>query len=208
MYARLRSWFWTGLLVTVPAAVTLWFFWWSWSQVDHFALRFLQGNFYKNVPGAGAVTVLAIVMLIGAMARSWLGSRVVALYEWILMKTPVVSTVFKSMRDMAGMIFDERSDIFREVVLFEYPRRGVWTIGFVAAPSAQEICQRTGDEDSIAVFVATSPNPTSGMLVFVARSACIELEMTAEEAFKLVMSGGLITPEVAAVVAHAKAEEA
>lgn len=195
MFKQLRSWFLAGLLVTVPTILTLWLFWWAWTNVDRFALRFLHGNFYRAVPGAGAVTVLATILLVGALARSWVGSRIVGLHEWAILKLPVLGTVFKSLKDMSGMIFDEHSKNFREVVLFEYPRRGLWTLGFVAAPSAREIRERTESPDSIAVFVATSPNPTSGMIVFVDRTECRTLDMTAEEGFKLIMSGGLIAPE-------------
>ena len=202
MLKQLRSWFFTGLLVTVPTGVTLFLFWWAWTGVDAFALTFLHGNFYKQVPGAGAVTVLVALMLVGALASSWLGSRLVKLHEWLFLKVPAVGTVFKSVKDLSAMVFDEKSTIFREVVLFEYPRKGLWTLGFVAAPSAQEIKEKTASDDSIAIFISTTPNPTSGMLVFVSRAECITLDMSAEDGLMLVMSGGLMTPEKAKALQH------
>ena len=87
--------------------------------------------------------------------------------------------------------------VFREVCLLEYPRAGLWSLGFIAATSAEEIKRCTNSDDSVAVFVATSPNPTSGILVFVPRAEVIILDMTPEEGFKLVMSGGLVAPPVA-----------
>ena len=202
MLKQLRSWFFTGLLVTVPTGLTIWLFWWAWTAVDAFALTFLHGNFYKQVPGAGAVTVLAALMLVGASASSWLGSRLVKLNEWFFLKVPAVGTVFKTIKDLSGMVLDEKSTIFREVVLFEYPRKGLWTLGFVAAPSAKEIKEKTASDDSIAIFVSTTPNPTSGVLVFVSRADCITLDMSAEDGLMLVMSGGLMTPEKALALQH------
>ena len=202
MLKQLRRWFFTGLLVTVPTGLTIWLFWWAWTAVDTFAKTFLHGNFYERVPGAGAVTVLVALMLVGASATSWLGSRLVNLNEWLFLKVPAVGTVFKTIKDMSAMVLDEKSTIFREVVLFEYPRKGLWTLGFVAAPSANEIKEKTSSDDSIAIFVSTTPNPTSGVLVFVSRADCITLDMTAEDGLMLVMSGGLMTPEKAQALQH------
>lgn len=209
--ALVRAWFLTGLLVTVPTLATVWLFWWAWSSVDRVALRFVSGPVYRAVPGLGALTVLLAVVVVGALARSWVGSRVVALHEWLLLKVPFMGSVFKAFRDLSGLVLDDASGVFRTVVLFEYPRTGCWTLGFVAAPAVAEIRRVTGADDCLAVYVATAPNPTSGMVVFVPRSSCTELAMTPEDAFKLIMSGGVINPDAVgaghAEVAAARSSE-
>ena len=196
VFGRLRSWFFTGLLVTAPVLLTVYITWWAIQLIDGQVAGLLPGFDqlrFANVPGVGLVIGVLLITLIGAIAAGFLGRWIIRLGESILNRMPVVRTIYGASKQILETVISTQSDAFREVVLVEYPRRDLWVIGFVTGGTKGEVARRV-DIDMVNVFVPTTPNPTSGFLLFCPRDEVIFMEMSVEDAVKLVVSGGIVTP--------------
>ena len=147
----------------------------------------------RNVPGVGIVIALILVTTVGALFANVAGRFLVRFGEGLVARVPVVRTVYGVLKQIFDAVLAQSANAFREVVLIEYPRRGIWVIGFVTSPTRGEVQRVTADE-MVNVFLPTTPNPTSGFLLFVPRKDCIPLDMTVEEGVKLVISGGIVSP--------------
>jgi len=197
--ARLRNYFFAGLLVTAPITITLWIAW----KVVVFFDTWLQGllppsynpNLYLpfSVPGIGLLVFVLVLTGIGALAAGLIGRSIVNVGERLLARMPVIRGVYGALKQIFETVLAKQSGAFRQVVLFEYPRRGVWCMGFVSGRTEGEIQNLTEDE-VLNVFLPTTPNPTSGFLLFVPRQDLVFLTMTVEEGVKMVVSGGIVTP--------------
>lgn len=194
---RLRGYFLAGILVTGPILLTLYLTWLLIDTIDG-AVRWLLPDRYNpatyiHVPGLGLVIGLAALTLIGAATANYVGRVLLRLSERVLARMPVVRGIYSAMKQIFETVLAKQSNTFREVVLVEYPRRGMWTIAFVTSRTEGEVRDLTGP-DPVSVYVPTTPNPTSGYLVFVPRSDVVPLAMTVEEAIKMVISTGIVTP--------------
>lgn len=197
--ARLRTYFLAGVLVTAPIATTLWL---GWQIIEFFdrqvraliPARYSMGSeFPFTIPGIGLVVFTAAMILVGMLTANFLGRRIVVIGEGILARMPVVRGVYGATKQIFEAIFAQKSNAFRQVVLVEFPRHGMWSLGFVSGAAGGEI-QDVVDGELVNVFVPTTPNPTSGYLMFVPRDQTVVLGMTVEEGIKLVVSGGIVTP--------------
>jgi uncharacterized membrane protein len=196
VFGRLRSWFFTGLLVTAPILLTVYITWWAIQLIDGQVAGILPGFDqlrFANVPGVGLVIGVLLITVIGAIAAGFLGRWIIKLGESILNRMPVVRTIYGASKQILETVISTQSDAFREVVLVEYPRRDLWVIGFVTGGTKGEVARRI-DIDMVNVFVPTTPNPTSGFLLFCPRKDVIFMDMSVEDAVKLVVSGGIVTP--------------
>lgn len=208
---RLRAYFIAGILVTGPTALTLYLTWLFIHFIDTTVSHLLPDQYNPanylpfNIPGLGLVIAVALLTLIGAATAGYVGRILLRLSERVLARMPVVRSIYAAMKQIFETVLAKQSNTFREVVLVEWPRRDMWTIAFVTARLEGELSDHAG-ADSIAIYVPTTPNPTSGYLVFVPRKDLITLAMTVEEAIKLVISGGIVTPpdrrRLAAVVSE------
>ena len=195
-FARLRSWFFTGLLVTAPVLLTVYITWSAIQLIDSQVAGLVPGFNdlqFANVPGVGLVIGVVLITVIGAIAAGFLGRWIIRLGESLLNRMPVVRTIYGATKQILETVISTQSDAFREVILVEYPRRGLWVIGFVTGGTKGEVARRI-DHDMVNVFVPTTPNPTSGFLLFCPREDVIFLDMSVEDAVKLVVSGGIVTP--------------
>lgn len=197
--ARLRRYLLTGIVVTAPISITVYLTYIFLTFVDKHVARIIPDawhqGFYNGpaVPGLGLVVALAGFMVIGWFATNFLGRFIIRLYEYVLDRMPVIRTVYGAIKQIFETIMASQSSAFREAVMLEYPRRGVWSIGFVTGRTEGEVQDATANE-TINVFVPTTPNPTSGYLLFVPKKELKYLDMSVEEAVKLVVSAGIITP--------------
>jgi uncharacterized membrane protein len=194
---RFRAYFFAGILVTGPALLTLYLTWVFIDFIDG-AVRWLLPDRYNpatylHVPGLGLVIGVVTLTAIGALTAGYAGRLLVRLSERILARMPVIRSVYGAMKQIFETVLAKQSNTFREAVLVEFPRRGMWTIAFITARIEGEVRDLSGT-DPVSVYVPTTPNPTSGYLVFVPRSEVIVLSMTVEEAIKMVISGGIVTP--------------
>jgi uncharacterized membrane protein len=146
-----------------------------------------------GLPGLGVLILLVFITLIGALTAGFLGRIVVNFGEQILSRMPVIRTVYSAIKQIIETVFKDQSNAFRHAVLVEYPRRGVWTIGFLTGTTEGEV-QNLILEDVVNVYIPTTPNPTSGFLLYVPREDIQMLHMSVEEAVKMVISIGLVVP--------------
>lgn len=201
---RLRNYLVAGILVTVPASVTIWVLYefflspaWILTLVP--SSWNIQGVNIKGllsaIPGLGAILTIIVVVCVGFLTTNILGRRAVKLWEGLIQRLPVVSTIYQGVKQLLEAIFTSDSSRFDDVVYLEFPRRGVWSIGFVTGPAFQQSCAKVG-EPCVHVFVPTTPNPTNGFFLIVPRSDVINSGLSVEEAFKLIMSAGIVTPKM------------
>ncbi|HXP30049.1 MAG TPA: DUF502 domain-containing protein [Stellaceae bacterium] len=196
---RLRAYFIAGILVTGPIALTLYLVWLFIAFFDGLVAKILPGRYNPetylpfNVPGLGLVSAVVVLTLIGAATAGYLGRVFLRLSDRIMARMPVVRGVYSAVKQIFETVLAKQSNTFREVVLVEWPRAGMWTVAFVTARLEGEIRENAGP-DAVAIYVPTTPNPTSGYLMFVPRRELITLAMSVEEGIKLVISGGIVTP--------------
>ncbi len=145
------------------------------------------------LPGLGLVITVVGLTLVGAITAGYLGRLLLRLSEHIMQRMPVVRSIYDAAKQIFETVLASKSNTFREVVLAEWPRPGMWTVAFVTAQPQGEIREQVGS-DAVAIYVPTTPNPTSGYLMFVRRRDLVTLPMTVEEGIKLVISGGIIAP--------------
>ncbi|MFS8534876.1 MAG: DUF502 domain-containing protein [Limnochordales bacterium] len=195
----LRNYFITGLFVSLPLVVTIWVLWLVFRTVESTLGAFLAWIIGlvtgepRHIPGVGLVLTAVVLVLVGMVATNVVGRRLVAAGERILLMFPVVRPLYTSIKQVIEAFGVKRSS-FREVVLLEYPRKGLYTIGFVTNEGRGEIAAHFSEPVKI-VFVPTVPNPTSGFVIVAPERELIPLRMSTEEAFKLVLSGGVLVPE-------------
>jgi uncharacterized membrane protein len=196
---RLRAYFFAGVLVTAPMAITFWLAWQVISWIDRSVKPLIPAKYNPetylpfSVPGIGLIVLFAFLVLVGAFAAGFVGRLIVRISERILARMPVIRSVYGAVKQIFETVLANQSKAFREVVLFEYPRRGIWAMGFITGTTEGEVQEMT--EDTVVnVFLPTTPNPTSGFLLFVPRRDLNVLSMSIEEGIKMVVSGGIVTP--------------
>jgi len=197
--ARLRAYMLAGTLVTAPLAITFYLAYLFITFVDDRVTPLIPSRYNPetylpfSIPGLGLVLVLTTLILIGWLTAGVLGRLFQRISERILARTPVLRTVYGATKQILETVLAQQSNAFREAVLVEYPRRGIWTIAFITGSTKGEI-QELSDDEVTNVFVPTTPNPTSGFLLFVPKKDLLPLNMSVEEAIKMVISGGIVTP--------------
>ena len=204
--ARIRAYFLAGVLVTAPVAITLAVAFWVINFVDSHIVPLIplqwnpdtylreQYGIEFGIPGLGVIVLFIVITLIGWVTASYLGHFLVRTGETIVARMPVIRSIYGAVKQIIDTIFRDQSKAFRQAVLVEYPRRGLWTIAFITGTTEGEIQHRM-EEDLVTVYVPTTPNPTSGFVLFLPREDVVELDMSVEEAFKVVISGGIVTPK-------------
>ncbi len=201
--ARLRGYFLAGLLTVAPIGLTIWLFWVLLKLVDSRITPFIPEAYNPNsylhaivpfeIPGVGLIVLIIALIIVGALTRMLLGRTLVRMGESLVNRMPVVRSVYGATKQIVETVLKSQSDAFRQVVLFEYPRRGSWALGFVTGQTKGEVQNLTSD-DVVNVFLPTTPNPTSGYLLFLPRGEIIPLSMSVEEGIKMIISGGIVTP--------------
>ena len=199
LLARLRTYFLTGIVVSAPVGITIWLIWLFVAFVDDTVVPLIPDAYNPSdvigvsVPGIGVIVVLLVVTIIGFLVTNFFGRFMIKLGENLVSRVPVVRTIYGVLKQIFDAVLAQSEGAFREVILIEYPRKGIWVLGFVTSNTQGEIRRVMADE-MVNVFLPTTPNPTSGFLLFVPRKDCITLNMTVEEGVKLVISGGIVSP--------------
>ncbi|GAC1629015.1 MAG: DUF502 domain-containing protein [Nevskia sp.] len=188
----LRRWFFAGLLIWIPLAATLLVIRFLVGLLDT-SLLLIPPSLRPDIPGLGVVLSIALVLGTGALAANYLGGRLLHWAEDLLFRIPLVRTLYGGVKKLAETLFSENSSSFKRVVLIEWPRPGVWAIGFQTGDPIREIVLRTGQE-LIPIFVPTVPNPTGGFIMHVPPQQITALEMTVEEGMRYVISLGVVAP--------------
>ena len=198
--AKLRAYLFTGILVTAPVAITFYLAYKLILWVDVFVNRMLPPQYkFDNympmtIPGVGLVVLILFLMLVGMFSAGFLGRFFIRLGEWFVAKMPLVSSVYSLLKQIFETVFSSKTQAFKKVVMLEYPRKGIWILGLVSADLKGEVEEKL-PEEMVNVFIPTTPNPTSGFLIFVPKKDVIEMDMSVEEAIKFIVSGGLVEPK-------------
>ncbi|MDP1741822.1 DUF502 domain-containing protein [Polaromonas sp.] len=200
--AAIRRWLLAGLLVLVPLAVTVWLLNWIISTLDQ-TLQILPGDWHPDkllgvhIPGFGVLLALAIVLSIGAVASNFFGKKLVRWWDALLSRIPIVRSIYSSVKQVSDTLFSENGNAFRKALLVQWPREGVWTIGFQTGMPGGDVINHLKGE-YLSVYVPTTPNPTGGYFVMLPSADCIELKMSVDEALTYVISMGVVVPGSAA----------
>lgn len=207
---RIRNYFLTGLIICAPLAITAYLTWSFINWVDGWVKPYLPAVYNPDnylpfsIPGFGLLIALIFITLVGFLTANLIGRTIVAYGESVLNRMPLIRGIYKGLKQIFQTVLAEQSNSFNKAGLIEYPRRGIWSMVFLATATKGEVDHRlhAAGQETVSVFLPTTPNPTSGFLLFVPRKDVIILDMTVEEAAKMVISAGLVAPEY-----HAKTEE-
>jgi uncharacterized membrane protein len=193
-----RNRFFTGVIVAIPIAATFLAVSWVVTKIDQNVFRLLPEKLNPEtyigfaIPGLGIIISIILLFLLGIVASNFIGKAVIKSGEGLLDRVPVVSPIYNSLKQIVQTVAAQRDRAFRDVCLIEYPKKDVWAIGFVTADLSGPPAEALGD-DMVCVFVPTTPNPTSGFLLFVNKDSIQILDMTPEEGAKMIISGGMVS---------------
>ncbi len=202
LIGRVRNNFLTGLAVIAPAVLTIWVVWTAINWIDSLVLPFIPRAYRPetllgwDIPGVGVVLFLIFAVVVGAFAKGLIGRSLIHWGERIVERMPVVRSIYNAVKQIADTVLARSQPTFDRACLVEYPRKGIWAVAFISARTRGEVSDKLGaNGEMISVFLPTTPNPTSGFLLFVPRADVQELDMTVEDAIKLVISAGLVYPD-------------
>jgi uncharacterized membrane protein len=192
LWEKFRNSFGRGLVVIVPVVITFWVLQIFFNAVDGIASPFFDKIFGQHIPGIGFITMVVLILIVGLMSRNLIARTIFRLFERFVSTLPLARTIYTAMKDIINALQPgKKGRSFRQVVLVEYPRPGLKTIGFVT--NELTITDSGKSEVMVSVYLPNPPNPTSGFLILVPRSEIKVLDITIEEGLKLVLSGGIVT---------------
>ena len=194
---RLRNYFISGLLFWIPLSLSVIVIKFFLELIDSFIpQKFLPESIFNldtTIPGSGIILVLLVILITGVMVTNILGRKVVALWERVLNKIPGFRNIYNVLKKVSDTVFNTSTESFRKAFLIQYPSKGIWVIAFQSGNYRGEAESIIGEE-IMNLFVPTTPNPTSGFFILIEKKDAFELDMSVEEAFKLVISAGVVTP--------------
>lgn len=194
----LKNYFLTGLLVILPIFITGYVIWFLIRIMDTM-LKYIPPKFqpetylHIRIPGLGLILVVILIFIVGLLTRNFAGRQIVHFGENLVDRIPLVRILYTGVKQLLEAFFVQNNASFKKVALLEYPRRGIYVIGFITGESRGEAQAKT-DKKMMNVFVPTTPNPTSGFYILIPEYELITLDMSVEDAFKLLISGGILTP--------------
>ena len=201
LFGRLRNYFLAGILVTAPISITIFVTWKFLTFLDNKITPIIPAIYNPNtylpvsIPGLGLIIAVVFFIVVGWFTRNFFGRLLVRMSEFIVERVPVINTIYGAIKQIFETVMASQSDAFKEVVMFEYPRKGIWVLGFVTGTTQGEVQTHT-KKDTVNVFLPTTPNPTSGFLLFLPKKDVIYMKMSVEEGIKMIVSGGIITPPI------------
>lgn len=191
---RIRKWFIAGIALTLPTVVTVWLLWKIIATVDNTLDPIEKRLLEFDVPGLGFFVVLILLVVIGFVGGNFVGWRLMRLYQMFVERVPLVGKIYRPVQQILDVFVRDNTESFKSVVTFQYPRPGLWAIGFVSA-NTPAAWTASGADRCLNVFLPTSPNPTSGFVLLVPERELRILPLSIEEALKVIMSGGAYVPE-------------
>lgn len=202
LFKSIRNRFFTGVIIALPIAVTIWLISWFITVVDDQVLSLLPNEWNPNIwiktatglsiPGFGLILAFVALWMLGVLASNFIGNSVLAFGERLLARVPLVSNIYNALKQIVTTMAQQKDRAFKDVCLIEYPRPGLWAVGFITADLKGAPLDYL-PEGYVCVFVPTTPNPTSGFLLFSKKDEVKILDMTPEEGAKMIISGGMVT---------------
>jgi uncharacterized membrane protein len=183
---RLRNYLIAGLLIWIPVMVTVW------------VIRFLSGildqSLGQYVPGVGIILSFVLLLVTGVVVRNLFGGQMVEGFENLVRRIPVIGAVYGGAKTFSETVLTDKGKSFKQVVMVEFPRKGIFSVGFITSEELEEVQAKT-EQDVVCVFVPTTPNPTTGFIVLVPRDEVVRLDMTVDDAFKMLLTLGVVVPK-------------
>ena len=201
LFQRLRSNFLTGLVLITPIILTIYLLWGVINFIDDKVVPWLPNKYNpstylgKDIPGLGVMTFLIFTTIVGMITKGFFGRQLIKYWQSLVDRTPVFRSIYNALKQIAETVFTKSDQTFKSACLVEYPRRGIWVVAFVSTITRGEIKEKINKDEILTVFVPTTPNPTSGFLLFIPKKDVIILKMSVENAAKLVISAGLVVPD-------------
>ena len=190
---RIRKWLLAGIAVTLPTVVTAWLLWKIFNSVDRVLDPLAERWLGFRIPGLGFIAVILLLILAGFFAGNYFGRKLLQFFESIVERMPLAGKVYRAVRQILEVFTRDKTETFKSVVAFQYPRKGLWALGFVSRDTPSELLG--GDDEHLYhVFLPTSPNPTSGYFLLVPEAELRHTSLTVEEAMKVIVSGGAYLP--------------
>ena len=200
--SNLRNNFLTGLAVIIPVFITTYLIWSTIGLVDSWVLPLIPQKYSIDkvigidIKGVGVIIFLLFTILIGSITKGYFGRTLLRSAESLVDRMPVVRSIYNGIKQIAETVFNQSNNSFERACLVEYPRKGIWAVAFVSTKTNGEVANKIGkDKNLYSIFLPTTPNPTSGFLLFLPEKDIIFLDMSVEDAAKLVISAGLVTPK-------------
>jgi len=200
--AGLRASFLTGLVIVAPAVLTMWLITTVVEFVDSRVMPLIPQRIFPseivgvNIPGLGLVIFLVFTLIVGWLAKGYIGRSLIQWSEDLVARMPVVRSIYNGLKQIAETVFSSSNTSFKKACLVEYPRKGIWAMAFISTDAKGEVATKiAGETRMMSIFLPTTPNPTSGFLLFVPEDDVVPLDMSVEEAAKLVISAGLVVPD-------------
>ncbi len=197
---RIRNNFLTGLVVVAPIILTIYVIYLIVTFIDTRVIPWVPAAYNpatylgKDIPGFGVIIFILVTTIVGMTTKGLFGRQMVRFGEGLVDRTPIVRSIYNAVKQIVETIFAQSKSSFQKACLIEYPRKGIWAVAFVSTDVRGELPAKMGESDALSVFLPTTPNPTSGFLLFVPRKDVVLLDMTVEEAAKMVISAGLVVP--------------
>ena len=198
---KLRAYFFTGLAITAPIAITIWATLWFVNIFDAWLKPYIPSYYNPDtylpfrVPGFGLIFALVAITFIGALAANLVGRTLIGLWENVLNRTPVVRSIYKGSKQIFETLFLQKGTSFQKVCLVEWPRRGVWSLAFISREIDGAMVGLKKGRTMYAIYVSTTPNPTGGYVFFCDVGDVVVLDTSVEDALKLIISMGLVFPD-------------
>lgn len=203
---RIRSNFFTGLVVVAPVVITGYLLWSVVTFIDAKVVPWVPADYNpstylgKDIPGFGVIIFLIFTAIVGVLTKGLFGRQLLRFWENLIARTPIVRSIYGGLKQIVETILSQSNASFQKACLVEYPRTGIWAIAFISTDTKGEVQNQIEGHDLYSIFLPTTPNPTSGFLLFVPKSDVVLLDMTVEDAAKLVISAGLVVPPTKAEI--------
>jgi uncharacterized membrane protein len=197
---RLRNYFLTGVVVVAPLAITAWLIWTFVQWVDSWVIPYIPSVYNPEtylpfaLPGVGVIVAFIGLTMLGFLTANLVGRTIVSTGEAMLGRTPIIRSVYKGVKQVFETVFNQEGSTFRKVGMIEWPGPGLWSVCFIAASAQGKLATALPEGEHVCVFLPCAPNPTTGYMIFVKRSEFVEIDVSVEDAFKMLMSMGIIQP--------------
>ncbi len=197
MLVRLRRYFFTGVAVLLPIVLTGYIifavFNFAENLVGKHINNYLSSEFGFNIPGLGLVFATLIIIVVGFLSRHFFTRKILPILEGVFLRLPLIRQIYPAVKRIVQFLFSERKQLFKQVVLVQYPRKGIWSLAFITNQGIPQVSKEVGKE-VLNIFVPGTPGPLTGFLIFVPKEDVIFLDISVEEAIKLLVSGGVLNP--------------
>jgi uncharacterized membrane protein len=198
MTRSLTSWIKTrmfaGIIVLTPLVITIWIFHTLFVKLDGILSVLTKRLVGRHIPGTGFVALILLTLILGALARNLMGRKLLSLGNLVLARIPVMNRIYNALQQITHVVIGDKKSVFQKVVLVEFPRKGLYRLGFVTSMDSGEVGGRVPGK-LVNVFIPSTPNPTGGFLVFTPEEDLISLDMSVEDGIKMVVSGGGYIPQ-------------